>query len=318
MLKKKQRKSTFANRVIGGLGKDIRKNYLLYAMLIPFVAFYIIFCYVPMYGAIIAFKDFSPGKGILMSPWTSHGGFGHFVDFLSGPYFERIFTNTVLLSMGLVIFSFPAPIIFAILLNEIKNKWYKRSIQTVTYIPYFISVMVVCGLLHTFLGRDGFVNDIIEMLGGTRSNLLASPEYFKTIFVISDIWQSFGWGSIVYLSAITAIDQELYEAAVIDGAGRFKQVLCVTLPGLLPTIITLFILRMGSIFNISYEKIILLYNDMTREKAEVISSFVYKRGLIDSDYSYSTAVGLFNSILNCVVLLATNKICKTFSETSLW
>lgn len=315
---RKQRENTLSYSVIGVLGKDIRKNYLLYAMLIPFVAYYIIFCYVPMYGVIIAFKDFSPGKGIFMSPWTTYGGFRHFADFLSGPYFERIFTNTVLLSMGLVIFSFPAPIVFAILLNEVKKTWFKRTIQTVTYIPYFISVMVVSGLLYTFLGRDGFINDIIEMLGGTRSNLLARPEYFKTIFVISDIWQSFGWGSIVYLSAITAIDQELYEAAVIDGAGRFKQVLCVTLPGLLPTIITLFILRMGSIFNISYEKIILLYNDMTREKAEVISSFVYKRGLIDSDYSYSTAVGLFNSILNCVVLLATNKICKTLSETSLW
>lgn len=314
----KQRKNNLAYRVMGGFWKDIRKNYLLYAMLIPFVVYYIIFCYVPMYGVIIAFKDFSPGKGIFMSPWTTHGGFRHFVDFLSGPYFKRIFGNTVLLSMGLVIFSFPAPIVFAILLNEIKRTWFKRTIQTVTYIPYFISVMVVSGLLYTFLGRDGFINDIIEMLGGTRSNLLARPEYFKTIFVISDIWQSFGWGSIVYLSAITAIDQELYEAAVIDGAGRFKQVLCVTLPGLLPTIITLFILRMGSIFNISYEKIILLYNDMTREKAEVISSFVYKRGLIDSDYSYSTAVGLFNSVLNCVVLLVTNKICKSLSETSLW
>ena len=297
---------------------DLVKNPLLYVMLIPMLVYYIIFCYGPMYGAIIAFKDFTPGKGILMSPWTSHGAFGHFIDFLQGPFFKRVFGNTVVLSLGLIVFSFPAPILFAILLNEVKNVYFKRTIQTITYIPHFISIMVVCGLLYTFLGRNGFINDIIAFFGGERSNLLARPEYFKTIFIVSDIWQQLGWGSIIYLSALTAIDHEIYEAARIDGAGRFRQILHVTLPGLVPTIVTLFILRMGSIFSISYEKIILLYNDLTYEKADVISSFVYRRGLVESDYSYSTAVGLFNSVLNFVVLWITNAVSRRVSDTSLW
>ncbi len=297
---------------------DIVKNPLLYLMLIPAVVFYILFCYVPMYGAIIAFKDFTIGKGIMASPWTEMWGFGHFIDFVKGPFFGRTFTNTLTLSLGLIVFSFPAPIIFAILLNEVKNTGFKRTIQTVTYIPHFISVMVVCGLLYTFLGRDGFINDLIVLFGGERSNLLANPKAFKPIFIISDIWQQLGWGSIIYLSAMTSIDQEIYEAARIDGAGRFKQMLHVTLPGIVPTIVTLFILRMGGIFSISYEKIILLYNDMTYESADVISSFVYRRGLLESDYSYSTAVGLFNSVLNFAVLWITNTISRRVSETSLW
>ena len=297
---------------------DITRNPQLYIMLIPLIVFYAVFCYAPMYGAIIAFKDFTIGKGILGSSWTSMHGFGHFIDFIRGPFFKRVFGNTVVLSLGLVAFSFPAPIIFAILLNEIKNVTYKRTIQTVTYIPHFISTMVVCGLLYTFLGRDGLVNDIIAMFGGTRSYLLANPRYFKTIFVVSDIWQELGWGSIIYLSALTSIDQEIYEAARIDGAGRFRQILHVTIPGLVPTIITLFILRMGGIFSVSYEKIILLYNDMTYEKADVISSFVYRRGLVESDYSYSTAVGLFNSILNFTILWITNTVSRRVGETSLW
>lgn len=297
---------------------DISRNPQLYIMLIPLIVFYIVFCYAPMYGAIIAFKDFTIGKGILGSSWTAMHGFGHFVDFIKGPFFKRVFGNTVVLSLGLVAFSFPAPIIFAILLNEIKNVAYKRTIQTITYIPHFISTMVVCGLLYTFLGRDGLVNDIIVMLGGARSNLLANPRYFKTIFVVSDIWQELGWGSIIYLSALTSIDREIYEAATVDGAGRFRQIIHITIPGLVPTIITLFILRMGGIFSVSYEKIILLYNDMTYEKADVISSFVYRRGLVESDYSYSTAVGLFNSVLNFTVLWITNAVSRRVGETSLW
>lgn len=302
----------------GRLGDDIRRNYLLYIMLIPLILFYGIFCYGPMYGIIIAFKDFSMGKGIMGSPWTSDFGFRHFIDFLTGSDFKIVFPNTIMLSLGLIVFSFPAPIIFAILLNEVKNVWFKRGIQTITYIPYFISVMVVCGLLYTFLGRDGLVNDLIEFFGGTRSNLLANPSYFKTIFIVSDIWQNLGWGSIIYIAAIAGIDQELYEASSIDGAGRFRQMLCITLPGILPTVLTLFILRMGSVFSVSYEKVILLINDMNRSKAEVISSHVYRRGMIDADYSYSTAVGLFNNILNFTVLLITNHISKKMTETSLW
>lgn len=306
----KRHKNQFVN--------DLLKNPLLYVMILPLVAFYLIFCYGPMYGAIIAFKDFSPGAGILGSPWAAQGGFAHFIDFIKGPYFGRVFTNTVVLGLAELCFGFPAPLIFALLLNEVRHTAFKKTIQTITYIPHFISLMVICGLLYTFLGRDGVINDLIAALGGERSNLLAQPNLFKTIFVSSGIWQEMGWGSIVYLSALTAIDPGLYESARIDGAGRFRQVLHVTIPGIMPTIVTLFILKTGSIFSTSFEKIILLYNEMTYEKAEVITSFVYKRGLIDMDYSYSTAVGLMNAILNFIILMGTNLFSKKFSETSLW
>lgn len=297
---------------------DLVKNPLLYVMIIPIVLYFIVFCYIPMYGAIIAFKDYSPGLGILGSPWADNAGFYHFIDFVKGPYFGRVIGNTVVLGLAELAFGFPAPLIFALLLNEVRNLKFKKIIQTVTYVPHFISLVVICGLLYSFLGRDGIINDIIVMLGGERSNLLAQPQYFKTIFVASGIWQEIGWGSIVYLSALTAIDPGLYESARIDGAGRLRQIWHITLPGIIPTIVTLLILKTGKIFNISFEKIILLYNDMRIEKAEVISSFVYKRGLIDMDYSYSTAVGLMNSVLNFIILFATNQTCKKLSETSLW
>ena len=271
-----------------------------------------------MYGAIIALKDYSPGLGIFKSPWASEFGFHHFKDFISGPYFNRIFGNTIVLGLADLVFGFPAPLIFAILLNELKNSRFKKNCQTITYIPHFISLVVVCGLLQIFLGRDGIVNDIIAFFGGERSNLLAQPKYFKTIFVASGIWQEIGWGSIVYLSALGAIDPGLYEAAEIDGAGRFGRIWHVTLPGIIPTIVTLLILKTGKVFSVSFEKVILLCNDMTIEKAEVISSFVYKRGLIDMDYSYSTAIGLLNSVLNFIIIFATNYICRKVSETSLW
>ncbi|MBP3360441.1 MAG: sugar ABC transporter permease [Clostridia bacterium] len=298
--------------------KDIITNPLLYLMIVPLVAFYIIFCYVPMYGAVIAFKDYSPGVGIFKSPWTSELGFHHFKDFISGPYFSRVFGNTIVLGFADLIFGFPAPLIFALMLNELKSLKFKKICQTITYIPHFISLVVVCGLLQIFLGREGIVSDLIALFGGERANLLAQPQYFKTIFVASGVWQEVGWGSIVYLSALGSIDPGLYEAAEIDGAGRFGRVWHVTLPGIIPTIVTLLILKTGKIFSVSFEKIILLCNDMTIEKAEVISSFVYKRGLVDMDYSYSTAIGLLNSVLNFIIIFATNYLCRRVSETSLW
>ena len=217
-----------------------------------------------------------------------------------------------------IVFGFPAPIIFALLLNEMRGKRFKRIVQTVTYIPNFISMVVVCGLLYTFLGRSGLINDIIAMFGGERSNLLANPNLFKSIFVSSGIWQGFGWGSIIYLAALTSIDQALYEAATIDGAGRFKQVLHITLPGLVPTIMILLILRMGGLFSVGFEKVILLYNDLTMEKADVISSFLYRRGLINADFSYAAAVGLMNTLINFIVLCLSNVLSKRMTENSLW
>lgn len=301
------------------LWKVIKKDFIrrkqVYILAIPVIAYYLIFHYLPMYGAIIAFKDYSPTRGILDSPWA---GFEHFKTFFNSYYFLRVVRNTLLINLYDIIFGFPAPIIFALLLNEIRNSLFKRSIQTITYIPHFISVIVICGMVVDFLSKSGLVNNIIEMFGGQAISFLIDPKWFRTIYVGSGIWQNLGWGSIVYLSALTGINPNLYEAAKIDGAGRFKQVLHVTLPGIAPTIIILLILRIGNMMSLGFEKIILLYNPNTYETADVISSFVYRKGLLEMNYSYSTAVGLFNSVVNFILLISANKISRMASEASLW
>jgi len=297
------------------LKKDLHINKYVYLILLPVVLYYIIFHYGPMYGAIIAFKDYTPVKGVFNSPWI---GFEHFIDFFNSFYFIRVFKNTIILSFYSLIFEFPAPIILALLLNEIRSSAFKRTVQTVTYIPHFISVMVICGIIVDFTSRYGLVNDVIEWLGGERSNLLMKPEVFRTIYIVTDIWQGIGWGTIIYLAALAGVDSELYEAATIDGAGRLKQMFHVTLPGIAPTIVIMFILRMGKVMNVSFEKIILLYNPTTYETADVISSFVYRKGLLEFSYSYSAAVGLFNSVINFVFLIMANKLSKKVNETSLW
>ncbi len=295
--------------------KDLLRNKYIYLMAVPVLLYYILFCYGPMYGAIIAFKDFSPAKGILGSPWT---GLRHFEEFFSSFYFLRIFVNTITINVYSLLFGFPIPIILAILLNEIRSSWYKRTVQTITYLPHFISIMVVCGLIIDFCGRTGLVSDIIAFLGGERENLLMKPELFQPIFVGTSIWQEMGWNSIVYLAALAAIDSQLYEAATMDGAGRWRKIWNVSLPGIMPTIIILLILRMGSMMNVGFEKIILLYTPTTYETADVISSFVYRKGLQNFSFSASAAVGLFNSLINFALLLAANWISRKTNETSLW
>lgn len=307
------KQSFFASLLI-----NIKKHPWLYVMAIPVLAYYIIFHYMPMYGAVIAFKNFVPAKGILGSPWADMCGFQHFHSFLTGPFFFRLLRNTFLLSGYDVLFNFTSSILFAILLNELRCERYKKAVQTFTYLPHFISTMVVCGLINTFVGREGLINDIVAMFGGERANLLADPAKFRPVFIISNIWQSIGWNSIVYLAALTNIDQELYEAATIDGAGKLKKIIHVTIPGIMPTIIVMFILRMGTILSVGYEKIILLYNPLTYDTADVISSFVYRRGLVESDYSFSAAVGLLNSVVNFVMVILTNTISRKLNDTSLW
>lgn len=297
------------------LKKDIKVNKALYIMLIPIVAYFVIFNYVPMAGIVMAFERFSPTKGVLFSPWI---GMKNFTDFFSSYYFFRLIRNTFLLSFYDMIFGFPAPIIFALLLNEIKNKAFKKTIQTISYMPYFISLVVIAGIIVDFTSSTGAITNLVVALGGQRRNLLDDPSLFRTIFVSSNVWQSFGYGSIIYLSALSSIDQQLYEAAEIDGANRWKQTWHITLPGIAPTIIILLILRVGSLLNVGFEKVILLYNPATYETADVISSFVYRKGLLEFNYGYSTAVGLFNSVISLVLIFATNKICKKFSETSLF
>ena len=284
-------------------------------MLVPVLLFYLLFHYAPMLGAVIAFKDFSPALGIFESPWA---GFRHFETFFSSIYFERTLRNTLLISFFEIIFGFPAPIILALLLNEVKGSIFKRTVQTVSYLPHFISIVVVCGLIRDFFSLSGVVNSVLENFGIEATNFLNEPGMFRPIFVGSNIWQSFGWNSIIYLAALTSIDPQLYEAAKIDGAGRWRQTCSVTLPGIMPTTMTLLILRIGSVMSVGFEKIILLYNPMTYETAEVISTFVYKKGLLEMSYSYATAVGLFNALINCVLLVLANQLSKKVNDTGIW
>ena len=294
---------------------DFRKYSSVYLMLLPVVAFYAVFHYGPMYGAMIAFKDFVPSLGIMGSDWV---GFRNFADFFSSHYFFRVVRNTFAISALDLAFGFPAPIVLALLLNEARGNFFKRAVQTVTYLPHFISIMVICGLLLDFTMSAGLINDLIAFFGGERDNLLLKPELFRPIYIASNIWKESGWNSIIYLAALSGIDQQLYEAATVDGASRFQKLIHVTLPGLMPTIVVLFILRMGSIMNVGFEKIILLYNPTTYEVADVVSSFVYRRGLLEMSYSYSAAVGLFNSLINFTLLSFTNWFSRRVNDTSLW
>ena len=295
--------------------KDFQRNWTLYLLVIPVIIFYAIFMYKPMYGAIIAFMDYTPAKGISGSEWV---GFENFARFFSSPYFVRLLRNSLLLSVDSIVFGFPAPIILALLLNEVGNKKFKKISQTVTYLPHFVSMVVICGMIKDFCLSTGLINDIVAFFGGTRTPLLQDPKYFRTIYTVSSIWQEVGWGSIIYLSALSGVDSQLYEAAAIDGAGKWKQTLHVTIPGITPTIIVMLILRMGSLMSMGYEKTILLYNSAIYDTADIISSYVYRVGLIEQDWSYSTAIGLFNSVINCALLVITNMISKRTTENSLW
>lgn len=295
--------------------KDLTINKMLYAMLVPVIAYYVLFHYVPMVGSVIAFKNFSPRKGIWGSPWV---GMKYFEQFFSSFYFTRVMRNTLVISFLDILFGFPLPIMMAIGLNEIRCRPYRRCMQTISYLPYFISTVVVCGMIQDLFAIDGVVNIVMEQLGVQKQQFMVIPEAFKPIFIGSNIWQTAGYNSIVYLAALTAINQDLYEAAVMDGAGKLRQIWHVTLPGIRSTIVTLLILRLGSVMNVGFEKIILLYNDLTMETADVISTFVYRKGLLDMNYSYSTAVGLFNSLISCVLLIGANKISRKLNDASIW
>lgn len=295
--------------------KDFKINKYVYLMAIPMVVYFILFHYIPMYGIVIGFKDFSPRIGIWGSPWV---GLKHFKEFFDSLYFSRTVRNTALLSLYSLLWGFPASIILALLLNEIRREKFKRCIQTITYLPHFISLVVICGLIVDFTSTDGLFNAILSNFGVEATNWLTKPEWFRTIYIGSGVWQSIGWDSIIFLAALTGIDPSLYEAAKIDGAGRWKQMLHVTLPGLMPTIVIMLILNIGGLMSVGYEKIILLYNSLTYETADVISSYVYRKGLQGGDYSFSTAVGLFESIIGFTLLIIANKLSKKITEQSLW
>jgi len=304
-----------AGRLPSRIADDLVKNKYLYMMLLPVFAFFIIFQYVPMYGAIIAFKDFSPRLGILGSPWA---GLEHFKDFFGGLYFGRVLKNTLMISLYDLIFGFPAPLILALLLNEVRSSIFKRSVQTITYLPHFISIVIICGMIKDFTSSDGVINDIIAFFGGERITMLLEPGLFRTLYVSSNIWQHVGWGTIIYLAALAAIDPEQYEACKIDGGGRWKQMRHVTLPGLLPVFVILLIMDIGRIMSVGFEKIILLYNPTTYVTADVISSYVYRVGLQEFQFSFSSAVGLFNSVINFGLVIGANWLSRKMNDTSLW
>ncbi|WP_410795734.1 ABC transporter permease [Paenibacillus sp. J5C2022] len=295
--------------------RDLMMNKYVYLMLVPVVAYYIIFLYLPIYGLQIAFKDYSVGLGMWASEWV---GFQHFADFFNSYYFWRLLRNTLLLSSYELLFGFPASILLALLLNELRSVMIRRTVQTITYMPHFISIVVISGIMVDFLSQDGLINNIIVWFGGEPIIFLMEAEWFRTVFVSSNIWQNIGWGSIIYLSAMSGIDPALYEASKVDGASRFKQVFHITLPGIMPTIVILLILQIGNFMMVGMEKILLLYNSTTYETADVIGTFVYRKGILEANFSYSAAVGLFNSIINFTLLVVANAISRKTSDNKLW
>ncbi|NOU72574.1 ABC transporter permease subunit [Paenibacillus sp. LMG 31458] len=294
---------------------DLKRHWAIYVMALPVIAYYLLFHYGPMYGLQIAFKDFSTVKGIWGSPWV---GFRHFESFFNGIYFWRLIKNTILINVYELLFGFPAAIVLALLLNEIRNSMFKRVVQTISYLPHFISIVVVAGMMVDFLGRTGLINQIIASFGIEPIDFLKEASWFRFLFVSSGIWQGIGWGSIIYLAAMATIDPTLYEAARMDGANRWKQTLHITIPGIMPTIVILFILNMGNMLSVGSEKVLLLYNPLTYETGDVISTYVYRKGVLEASYSFTAAVGLFNSVVSFILIVSANSISKRLTENKLW
>lgn len=294
---------------------NYRQNKLLYWLILPSLIFILIFNYIPMGGLIIAFQDYSFTRGIWGSEWI---GFENFTDFFSGMYFGRTLGNTLALSGLDLLFNFPAAILLALMLNEVRSTRFKRTIQTVSYMPHFISMVVAAGLIKEFCDSSGVISSLAVQFGGKPQSYISQPQYFRSIFTISEIWKSVGFNSIVYLAALSGISEELYEAARIDGAGRWRQLFHVTFPGLLPTIIIMLILRCGAIMNVNFEKVLLLYSPSTYSTADIISTYVYRMGIIKQKIGFSTAVGLFNSVISLILVLGVNKLSKVYTETSMF
>lgn len=308
----RNQKESFPKRLL----KNIKAHPLLYIMIIPVVVYFLVYHYYPMYGMIISLFDYVPAKGIFGSDFV---GLKHFKGFLSDPYFFRTMRNTLSINVLLLIFGFPFPIIFAILLNELRSSKLRKMAQTITYMPHFISTVVICGLMLDFCKTNGVITSLVTAFTGQEAfNLFSKSVYFQPLYVVMCIWQEFGWDSIIYFAALSGIDQSLYEAADIDGASRWKKILHVTLPGISPTIVILLIMRIGNMMTLGWDKILLLYNPMIYEKSDVISTYVYRIGLMNFEYSFATAVGFFNSIINFVLLLLANSISRKVNETSLW
>lgn len=298
------------------ISKHIRKYWQYYAMMLIPILYYIIFRYVPMAGNIIAFRRYRAGSSIFGDEWS---GLKYFNQFIMDQNFWRSFRNTLLLNFEYLIVSFPLTLIFALLLNEVRHTGFKKVVQTISYLPHFISMVIVAGMIREVLSTNGPINHLIEALGGEATTFISLPEWFPTIFVVSGVWQGIGWGTILYLAAMTGINPELYEAAALDGANKFQQCLHVTIPAIMPTLSTLLVLNIGSLCGSAiFEKVFLLYNPTTYETADIIATYVYRMGLGSGNYSYATAVGLFQGIINLVLLTAANRVSRWLTGSALW
>jgi len=293
----------------------LRRDWVLYAMALVPVLFLLVFRYVPMFGNIIAFRRFRPGGSIFGDEWV---GMRYIQLFLNDPNFWNVFANTVILGGLTLLFCFPLPIVLALLLNEVRKSAFKRVIQSISYLPHFLSVVIVVGMVMQLLSLQGTVNQVIEAMGGEAIPFLQRAEWFRTVYVGSEVWQTVGWGTILYLAALTTVDASLYEAARIDGAGRLRQTWHVTLPGIRPTMITLLILNIGLFLNVGFEKVLLLYNPLTYATGDVVSTYLYRVGLVSNNFSYATAIGLFQAIIGLVMILSANFLSRRVVGASLW
>jgi putative aldouronate transport system permease protein len=303
-------------RTLRRLNRSFFKYWQFYICLIPILAYYIIFQYMPMYGVQIAFRDYNPVLGITASPFA---GLKHFIRFFNSYQFVRVISNTAGISLYQLAIAFPAPIILAIMLSELRSHKFRKAMQMLTYAPHFLSVVVLVGMMTTMLSpRSGIVNHALRLMGMDSVFFMAEPEWFKTLYVFSGVWQNCGWSSIIYIAAIAGIDPNLYEAAIVDGASTFRRILHVTIPSIMPTIIILLILQCGQIMSIGFEKVYLMQNTLNMPASDVISTYVYRAGLLNSQISFAAAVGLFNSVINCTLLVIVNTFARKMGETSLF
>ncbi len=295
-----------------------RRNWQLYAMLVPVMAYFFTFCYGPLYGLLLAFKDYKVLRGILGSPWAKPW-YEHFERFFTSPYFERVITNTIVISIQSLLFGFPIPIFLALCINEVRNQKYRKIVQNVTYAPHFLSIIVLVGLIKSFTNSDyGIVNLLIRSFGGEGSNWLQKADLFRPLYIGSGIWQNAGWDSIIYIAALAGIDPQLHESAMMDGANRWQRIWHINFPGILPTIVILLILNSGHIMSVGFEKVFLMQNDLNLSMSDVISTYSYRIGIESAQYELATSIGLFNSVVNCALLIGVNWVAGRLGETSLW
>lgn len=298
------------------LVKALKRDKFLLLMFLPIVVYYVVFSYVPMTGAIVAFKQFKPGHGIYGGDWV---GLKWFIQFFKSPFAFRTVRNTVLISIYSILFGFPLPILFAICVTEIRSSKVRRVVQTVSYLPHFISTVVLVGMINNFFSMNhGLVNDLIVRMGGEPVNFLINPAWFRTLYVGSGVWQNFGFNSIIYIAAITGIDPSLYEAGKIDGITKFQEMVYITIPMISQTIVMLFIMQLGGIMSVGFEKVFLMYSSAVYETADVVSTYVYRKGIESNNYGFGSAVGLFNSVINFAFVFIANQVCRKLTDSSLW